>query len=283
MTEFQQTIEREISLSGVGVHTGLRAAITLKPAPPDYGVIFIRTDLPGRPAIPARVEYISGSERGTSLSRNQAEVRTVEHLLAALRGREVDNLAVEMSGPEPPMEDGSSLPFTNLIKTAGLKTQPVPRRHLLLTEPVYLVRGEGIMAALPADELRIALTINFSHRHLQSQYLSISLTPEVFEKEISPARTFGFLSDAEALKKKGLIKGTTLRNTVVIGDEGVINPEGLRFPDECVRHKILDLLGDLSLLRHPLKALIIAVKSGHALNLALIRKIQEVADGKRNV
>lgn len=277
MTESQQTITRETSLSGVGVHTGLSATITLKPAPPDHGIVFTRTDMPGCPSIPARVEFISGSERGTRLSRDGAEVRTVEHLLAALRSHQVDNLAIEMDGPEPPMEDGSALPFTRMLKTAGLRPQDAPRRSFFLPGPVYLVQGEGVMVALPAEELRIAFTIDFAHPHLRSQYLSLSLDPETFEGEIAPARTFGFLSDAEKLRKKGLIKGTTLQNTVVIGDEGVLNPEGLRFPDECVRHKILDLLGDLCLLRHPLRALIIAAKSGHAMNLALVRKIKEVA------
>jgi UDP-3-O-[3-hydroxymyristoyl] N-acetylglucosamine deacetylase/3-hydroxyacyl-[acyl-carrier-protein] dehydratase len=280
LTEYQQTIKSEVALEGKGVHTGQTTRMVLKPAPPDQGVVFLRSDLNASPPLPADIQYISSSERGTSLRRGAVEVRTVEHLLAALSGLGVDNLTVDMNGPEPPMGDGSSLPFVGLIKTAGLQPQSASRKYLKLRETIYLIAGESVLVGLPLPELRIAFTIDFSHPHLRSQYLCLSLTPEGFEKEIGSARTFGFLRDARPLLEKGLIKGTTLRNTVVIGDDGIVNPEGLRFPDEFVRHKILDLLGDLYLLGHPLQALIVAIKSGHTANLAFVKKIKEVSDGR---
>lgn len=276
MTEAQKTIGKEVSIEGIGVHTGLSARVVLKPAPADHGVTFVRTDRPGTSPIPATVDFVSDTGRGTSLASGAGVARTVEHLLAALGGFGVDNLTVEMDGPELPMGDGSALPYSRLLRSAGIRELPEPRRFFPLKAPVYLVEGDGVMVALPADGLRLAFTISFGHARIGSQYLSLAVTPETFEKEIASARTFGFYRDALPLIEKGLIKGSSLDNTVVIGEDAVFSREGLRFPDECVRHKILDLLGDLFLLGGPLKALVLAVKSGHTLNIKFVKKLREV-------
>ena len=278
MAEYQHTIKKEVSIRGRGLHTARPVRLRLRPAPPDSGVIFIRSDLPARPRIPARIEYLAGVERGTSLSNESGEVRTVEHLLAALSGAGIDNLAAELDGPECPVGDGSALPFLEELQQAGLARQEVLRRWFSLSRPVYLVEGENILLALPADRLRIACTINFPAYRQATQFLDLTITPESFARQIAPARTFGFLKDALPLLEKGLIRGTGLENTVVIGEEAIISAGGLRFPDEFVRHKILDLLGDLFLLGRPLRALLVAVKSGHKIHTSFIRKLKEAED-----
>lgn len=273
--EPQKTIAQEASLRGIGVHTGVETTVVVKPAPVDQGILFIRTDLPGRPEIPAEVSAVTDTGRGTTLGVNGGEVRTVEHLLAALAGLGIDNAVVEMDGPELPMGDGSSLPFIRMILAAGIRELSRPRSFYSLTEPVYLVEADGIMVALPADDLRIACTIAFGRPQLDSQYLSLTITPTIFERDLAPARTFGFYRDALPLMERGLIRGTSLDNTVVIGEDAIFSSDGLRFTDECVRHKILDLVGDLSLVGRPLRALIIAIKPGHRLNIEFIGKMKE--------
>jgi len=274
--ELQKTIAREASLDGIGVHTGIDTKVVIKPASPDHGVIFRRMDLPGCPETSATVSAVTDTSRGTTLGRAGGEVRTVEHLLAVLTGLGIDNAIVEMDGPELPMGDGSSLPFLRMIQAAGIQELGKPRVFCSISKPVGVTGSDGVIVALPADELRIACTIAFGHPQLDSQYLSLPITPSVFEREVSPARTFGFYRDALPLMERGLIKGTSLDNTVVIGEDAIFSRGGLRFPDECVRHKILDLLGDLFLLGRPLRALIVAIKSGHTLNVKFVHKLQEV-------
>ena len=260
-------------MSGIGVHTGIDTTVVLRPSPSDHGVLFVREDLPGRPEVPAGIDSVTGTARGTSLGGGVSGVQTVEHLLAALSGFDIDNVVVGMDGPEMPMGDGSALPFVGMIREAGVRELDRKRDVYSLPSPVYLTGAEGVLVALPADEFRIACTIAFGHPQLGSQYLSLPITPEVFEREVAPARTFGFYRDALPLMARGLIRGTSLDNTVVIGEDAVFSREGLRFPDECVRHKILDLIGDLSLLGRGLRALILAIKPGHQLNVEFIRKI----------
>ena len=278
MADHQHTIKKEVSIRGRGLHTARPVRLRLRPAPPDAGVIFIRSDLPGRPRIPARIENLSGVERGTSLSKGEGEVRTVEHLLAALAGAGIDNLEAELDGPECPLGDGSALPFLKELQEAGRARQEVSRSYVSPSRPVYLVEGKNILLALPADRLRIVYTINFPAFREATQFLDLTITPEIFARELAPARTFGFLKDALPLLEKGLIRSTGLENTVVIGEDAIFSSGGLRFPDEFVRHKMLDLMGDLYLLGRPLRALVVAVKAGHAIHTRFIQKIQEADD-----
>ena len=274
--EYQKTITREVSLHGIGVHSGVKTTLALKPAPADNGIIFRRVDLPGRPIVRATADAVIGTDHGTTLGIEGGEVRTIEHLMAALSGLGIDNAEVEIDGPEVPMMDGSALPFIKMIRRAGTRELKKPREVISLSRPVYLIESELFLAAFPADKLRISCTIAFNHPMLRSQYLSRPINPDIFEKEIAPARTFGFYRDALPLLERGLIKGTSLENTVVIGEDNIFSRDGLRFPDECIRHKILDLLGDLSLLGHPIKAMIVAIKPGHDINIKLVKKMREV-------
>ncbi len=274
--EYQKTIEQESSLQGIGVHSGIETTLVLKPAAADQGITFRRVDLPGKPLVRAAADAVIGTDHGTTLGLEGGDVRTIEHLMAALAGLEIDNAEVEIDGPEVPMMDGSALPFVEVIRRAGARKLKKPREVISLSRPVYLIESGLFLAAFPADQLRISCTIAFNHPMLRSQYLSLPINPDNFEKEIAPARTFGFYRDALTLLERGLIKGTSLENTVVIGEDNIFSRDGLRFPDECVRHKIMDLTGDLSLLGHPIKAMIVAIKPGHDINIKLVKKIREV-------
>ncbi len=274
--EYQKTIEQESSLQGIGVHSGIETTLVLKPADADHGITFRRVDLPGKPLVRAAADAVIGTDHGTTLGMEGGEVRTIEHLMAALSGLGIDNAEIEIDGPEVPMMDGCAVPFIEMIRTAGIRELTEPREIITLPRPVYLIESELFLAAFPADELRISCTIAFNHPMLRSQYLSLPINPGTFEEGIAPARTFGFYRDAVGLLERGLIKGTSLENTVVIGEDDIFCQGGLRFPDECIRHKILDLLGDLSLLGHPIKAMIVAIKPGHDINIRLVKKIGEV-------
>ncbi len=275
---FQKTLARPARCRGIGVHTGLDAELEIKPASADRGIVFLRSDLPGSPPIPARVEAVSQTARGTSLGGAEAGVKTVEHLLAVLSGLEIDNAVVEMNGPELPMGDGSALPFLELVRSAGTRELPAPRRFFHLPRPLSVESRSGILVALPAARLRIACTIAFGDPLLDAQFQDLAVTPEVFRDQLAPARTFGFYREAVELLKQGLIRGTGLDNTVVIGPGAVFSRGGLRFADECVRHKILDLIGDLALLGGPLRATILAVRPGHQINVELVKKIKEACN-----
>lgn len=279
MPDHERTIRRRVALRGRGVHSGRAAGLVLSPAPSGSGVVFVRSDLAARPEIPARIAFLAGTFRGISLGAEGAEVRVVEHLLAAAAGLGVDNLRAEVDGPELPIGDGSALPFVRLLREAGLEDQECPRTYCALPSPVRIAGEGGLIAAFPSDSLTIHYAIAFDHPLLRSQFLSLAIAEERFAAQIAPARTFGFLRDALPLIEKGLIKGTSLDNTVVVGDDAVFSREGLRFPDEFVRHKILDLLGDLVLLGKRLKAEIVALKGGHGLHARLIAAIQEVCHG----
>jgi UDP-3-O-[3-hydroxymyristoyl] N-acetylglucosamine deacetylase len=273
--EYQKTIAREASLHGTGVHSGIETNLVLKPANADHGITFRRVDLPGSPTVKATADAVIGTNRGTTLGLEGGEVLTIEHLMAVLSGLQIDNAEIEIDGPEVPMMDGCALPFIEMIRTAGIRELKKSREIISLSRPVYIVGSGVFLAAFPADELRICCTIAFDHPMLRAQYLSLPINPDVFEEEIAPARTFGFYREALPLLERGLIKGTSLENTVVIGEDNIFSRGGLRFPDECVRHKILDLLGDLSLLGNPVKATIVAIKPGHNINITFVKKILE--------
>jgi UDP-3-O-[3-hydroxymyristoyl] N-acetylglucosamine deacetylase/3-hydroxyacyl-[acyl-carrier-protein] dehydratase len=276
----QFTLEKPVSYSGVGLHTGKDTTITFKPAPPNSGITFVRVDAPNRPAIQvtsSNVRQIEEQSRRTTLGENYYEVHTVEHVLSALYGLEIDNALIEIDADEPPEpEDGSVASYVDALDRAGRLEQPdSPRKVLRITEPVSVSCFGADLAVIPCDTLRISFTIDYGHPVLGAQYFSIDLDPDGFRREIAPARTFCFYKDVKALQDKNLIRGGTLDNAIVIGDEGILNREPLRFRDEFVRHKILDLIGDLSLLGMRLQGHVISAKSGHASNVQFVRRIEE--------
>jgi UDP-3-O-[3-hydroxymyristoyl] N-acetylglucosamine deacetylase len=274
---FQRTLRRTVYCAGIGVHSGHKVTLTLKPAPADTGLVFRRTDLGGL-EIPAHVSHVAGTSYATVLARGTAKVETVEHLLSALVSQGIDNAYIELNQSEVPIMDGSAAPFVYLIREdAGIKKLSVPRRYLRVTRPLSLNHGDKQISLYPADELKVTYTINFDHPLLRHQTRSIGLTEESFIEEIAPARTFGFLKDVEALRQKGLALGGSLDNAIVLGETGVLN-NTLRFEDEFVRHKILDVIGDLALVGHPIIGHIVAHRGGHGLHTAFAAQILEQRD-----
>ncbi len=274
--ESQTTVAAETSVSGIGLHTGCLSTLTFKPAPPDTGIVFRRVDLAGAPIIPATLDHVLNTSLRTAIGVGTAEVNTVEHVLAALVGLGIDNALVEVDAPETPGADGSALPFVKALRKAGLTEQDRPRRYYEILDPVRHRHEDALMTIEPSDGFRISMTISFDHPAIGTQLASFAITPEVFEREIAPARTFGFLCHMRSLMSQGIIQGVSLENSVVIGDEGVLNDD-LRFPDEFVRHKILDLMGDLYLLGRPLRGHVTAAKTGHASHVAFSRRLRQQA------
>jgi UDP-3-O-[3-hydroxymyristoyl] N-acetylglucosamine deacetylase len=251
--------------------------MTLRPAPADSGIRFKRMDLNGL-EVPASVGLVAGLSYATVLARDGARVETVEHLLSALVSQGIDNVIVELSTPEVPIMDGSAAPFIYLIREeAGIRRLGSPRNYLKVTRAVSLTSGDKHIALYPADELRVSYTISFDHPLLRHQSRTIVIDEESFVEEIAPARTFGFLKEVETLRQKGLALGGSLDNAVVLGETGVLN-NTLRFEDEFVRHKILDLIGDLALVGYPIVGHIVAHRGGHALHTAFASKLLEERD-----
>ncbi len=269
----QRSLRQRTSLEGVGLHSGRKVKLTLVPAPADSGISFVRTDLSPRVEIPALAEYVVDTMLNTSLGKGSVRVGTVEHLLAALYGCGIDNASVELDGPEVPILDGSCAPWVVLINEAGVREQRANRRFLLLRKPITVVDGDKRARLTPAARFSISYTIDFKHPLISDQTLRIDFSDRAFLKEIARARTFGFKRDVERMHRAGLALGGSLENAVVVDDFHILNPDGLRYPDEFVRHKILDAIGDLSLLGMPLLGHFSAVKSGHALNHQLVRKL----------
>ena len=274
--QLQRTIKKVVSYKGTGLHLGREVTLTLESAPPGSGIVFVREDLPGSPQIKASVNKVVSNVRGTSLGEGKTRVRTVEHILAALAGLRIDNINIKMNEEEVPAGDGSALPFVKLIQEAGIVEQATARRFLIIKKPLWIEEEDRRLVVLPHDGLRITYTVDFPHSPLKSQFAEFDINEEVFTKEIAPSRTFGFMEEVEELKEQGLVQGGSLQNAVVIGEEGIINKEGLRFPNEPVRHKILDLIGDLYLLGRPIQAHIMAVKSGHLFHVKLIQQLEEL-------
>ena len=266
----QTTLAASISYSGNGLHSGKPVTMTLKPAAPDTGIVFIRTDLPDQPEIHAKAELVTSTLRATTISENGAQVFTVEHLLASLAMMHVDNCHIEMNSPEPPVADGSGLVFAQLVLKAGRKEQDAERKVYKVDRAFSVYDGDKYIVMLPYDGVRISFTSINPHPLLGTQYKDVELTEESFLKEIAPARTIGFMNEVEQMKKMGLGLGGNLENAVVYDDTKCLSVP--RFPDELVRHKILDVLGDLFLLG-PWEGHVIAVKSGHAYNSQLAKQI----------
>jgi UDP-3-O-[3-hydroxymyristoyl] N-acetylglucosamine deacetylase/3-hydroxyacyl-[acyl-carrier-protein] dehydratase len=273
--EKQRTIANQATVKGIGLHSGSKATIVFKPAGVDSGIKFVRSDIAHRPVIDVSVKNLflkTGSIRYSYLEKDGIQIYTIEHLLAALSGLAIDNLTIEIDSEEVPGFDGSSLGFLRELKKAGIIEQEKERRHYSIKEPIYVEDNGSSIIALPAQELKISYTLDYNHNYINSDYLELIATPEVFEKELAPARTFCLEDEVRHLKDQGLGKGANYENTLVVGKNGVIKNK-LRFQDEFVRHKMLDLLGDLYILGEPLKAHVIAVKSGHSLNMKLVKKI----------
>ncbi|MBI3269737.1 MAG: UDP-3-O-[3-hydroxymyristoyl] N-acetylglucosamine deacetylase [Planctomycetes bacterium] len=278
----ERTLQKPVQLSGAGLFLGRPATARILPGAPSTGIVFVRTDLPDRPRIPATPDNVFARPRRTSLGKEGREVETVEHLLAAFAGLGLDNLEVELSGPEVPAGDGSAKPWTDLLASAGIAPQPAPRKVFEVREPISVLDGEASLVALPAkDGLTLSVTADHAPGILPAQALTFTVEPAAFVREIAPARTFCLQAEAEALLAQGQGKGGTTQNTLVIGADGRPLENQFRFADEFVRHKVLDLLGDLSLLGAGLRAHVVAVRSGHVANLLLVRKLARAMDERR--
>ncbi|MDP1570269.1 MAG: UDP-3-O-acyl-N-acetylglucosamine deacetylase [Vicinamibacterales bacterium] len=270
----QRTLRRQISCAGIGLHSGNKVTLTLKPAPAGTGILFRRVDL--GVDIPATVAHVTGIQYATVLGKDGATVETVEHLLAALTSASIDNVIVELNQREVPIMDGSAAPFLYLLHEAGVKRLAAPRQYLKVLRPVTVSSGDKRVAVYPSDHFKVSYTISFDHPLLRHQSRTARITEQSFAEDLAPARTFGFLKEVEWLRQQGLALGGSLDNAVVIGDTGVLN--ALRFEDEFVRHKILDAVGDLTLLGRPLLGHVVAHRAGHALHTSLAARLLEDVD-----
>jgi UDP-3-O-[3-hydroxymyristoyl] N-acetylglucosamine deacetylase len=263
------------------LHSGNKVNLTLKPAPANFGIRFRRTDL-GDYEVPATVHNLAGIQLATGLARNQVSVETVEHLLAALVSVGVDNVAIELNSPEVPIMDGSAAPFIYLIHEAGVKRLPMPRKYLKIIRPIAISRGDKRIALYPSDHFKVTYSISYDHPLLRHQSRTLRVTEDSFVEELAPARTFTFLKDVEMLRQNGLALGGSLDNAIVLGETGVLN-NALRFADEFVRHKMLDAIGDLALVGHPVIGHLVAHRAGHALHTEFAAKILEESHAWRLV
>jgi UDP-3-O-[3-hydroxymyristoyl] N-acetylglucosamine deacetylase/3-hydroxyacyl-[acyl-carrier-protein] dehydratase len=269
----QQTLNRAATYSGVGLHSGNKVTMTFLPAAPNTGIRFRRTDLEGKPELEAKVENVVENNRSTTLAKGHTRVHTVEHVLATFAGYGVDNAVVELDSNEPPIADGSAREYCHLIEEAGIVPQDERREPYVITEPIELEMGETVMSLFPDEGFKISCT-SADRGGRFTQFYSVDVTPKTWEKELAHARTFCFYDEIEFLIKNGLIKGGSLENAVVIRDDAVLTTEPLRYPEEFVRHKILDIVGDLFLLGRPIHGHLVAVKPSHAGNCELVRRIQ---------
>ena len=268
----QRTLAKPVSCTGVGMQSGKPVCVTIKPAPVNHGVKFVRTDLPNNPIISAHFHSVVDTSLATVIGSDGIIVSTIEHLMAALAGLSIDNALVEMDDYEVPMMDGSAGPFTALINSGGIEEQTRPRCFFVVSEPIELKESDRKVGIYPARSMRITYTIEFNHPLVKEQSYSLEMSDTLFEREISRARTFGFMHDVEYLKRYGFAQGGSLDNAIVIDKDQILNNEGLRYPNEFVRHKILDCIGDFSLLGMPVLGHIVAYKSGHGFNHAFLEK-----------
>ena len=302
----QRTLQKEVSLWGTGLHTGKECMITFKPAPVNYGYRFVRTDIENSPEIPALIENVIDVLRGTTIGLNDVKVHTTEHVLGALYGLQIDNCRIELSGPEPPVMDGSSAPFAKALMEAGFQEQDEPKNYLVIDETIeYHDAENGVdIVALPLDDFRMTVMVDYKNPALGSQHSGLFNLETEFVKDFSPSRTFCFLSEVEALANQGIIKGGDIDNAIVIidktlqkeeldalglklgidsehlvlGENGILNNRELRFKNEPARHKLLDLLGDIALLGMPIRAQVLAARPGHASNVEFVKQLKKYAD-----
>lgn len=271
---YERTIQQKISVSGMGLFTGEKSRVTFCPALAETGIVFRRVDLPGHPEIPAILEAVVPSSRCTKLAVGGASVQMVEHLLSAISGLGIDNLLIEVEGPEIPAVDGSSLPFVLALEEAKISLQATKKRIRKIQTPVHWSEGDVHLVALPSEEFRLSYTLHYPQSKLiGSQFYSIALDPEKYKNEIAPCRTFSLYEEIAPFIAKGLLKGGGLENALVIKEDKIANPDGARFPDEMVRHKILDLIGDLALIGTPFLGHVIAIRSGHASHISFGKQL----------
>lgn len=271
----QKTLKQSVSLSGIGLFTGAKVTLTIHPARANSGIIFQRSDIPGKPELIADLDHVVSTPRCTILGNHKFTVHTVEHILAALSGMGIDNALLEISGPEVPIMDGSSEAFVEAILKGGISGLDEEKKSLTLKYPISWSKGEVHLVAMPAPEFRVSYTLHFPESAiLNSQYFSVAVNPQNFAEEIASCRTFCLYEEIAPFIESGLIKGGGLDNAVIIKNDVVINPDGIRFPNEMVRHKILDVIGDLSLIP-PFDAHVIAIRSGHASNVKFARELEK--------
>lgn len=271
----QRTLKSIVRTSGVGLHTGERVDLVLCPAAVDQGIRFVRSDLPGRPGVPARMDQVTDTRLSTMIEQGAARVSTVEHLMSALAGLGVDNAVIEISGPEVPILDGSSAPFVFLIQSVGLLEQEALRRYLRIVQPIEVSNGDKIARFEPYDGFRMTYEGLFDHPAIQAtgSAVTIDFSRTSYVREVARARTFGFTREVESLRNQGLALGGSMDNAIVMDEFRILNADGLRYADEFLRHKILDAVGDLYLLGHPLIGAFTGIKSGHALNNVAARAL----------
>jgi len=277
VSQRQRTIKDPVSVEGVGLQTGKKVKLSFKSSPAGSGINFIRTDLPNKPLLNLQSIDLNDSasaERRTALGLGPMQIQTTEHLLSALSGLSIDNIIIELDSPELPGLDGSAKDFCALLRKAGIAEQGGPKRELKVDRPVWCKSADGLIAVFPDDEFKVSYTLSYKSPAIGTQFYNITVNEKSFEGEIAPARTFCLEEEAAELLRQGLGKGATCENTLVMGKAGPIDTV-LRFPDEPVRHKILDLIGDLYILGMPVIGHVVAIKSGHALNMELVRKLKE--------
>ena len=279
----QRTIRKKVKVEGIGLHTGEPASVIFKPAPVDTGIHVVRNDLPGSPSIAVAAEHVRATQMATTLGGPAFSVSTVEHCLSSLAAFRIDNLIIELSGPEIPIGDGSAFVFMEALLAAGFAEQEEPRKYAYITQPIFYGDGEKHAYVAPYNGLRVTCTIDFPHPSIGRQKMDLDINETSFARELSRARTFGFLKDVEAMRAKGLARGGSLDNAVVLDHERVMNPEGLRYADEFVRHKMLDALGDLVTLGMPLMGHLVLYRAGHDVMNRLVRKIIESPECYRHV
>jgi UDP-3-O-[3-hydroxymyristoyl] N-acetylglucosamine deacetylase len=268
----QRTITKPVNCTGVGIHSGKKVNLAIKPAPPNHGIKFIRKDLLNCPVISAHFNMVVDTSLATVIGYEGFIVSTIEHLMASFAGLSIDNALVEVDSYEMPIMDGSAGPFTSMIKSAGIKELDAPRYFFIVKEPIELIEEGKMVGIYPCSTYKITCTIEYDHPLINQQSYSVEVSDHVWEQDISRARTFGFLHEYEYLKQYGLARGVTLENVIAIDDKDVLNESGLRFQNEFVRHKILDCIGDFSLLGMPILGHVVAKKAGHAFNHSFLKK-----------
>lgn len=268
----QRTVARSVKCTGLGVHSGKTVNMTIRPAPANHGIKFVRTDLPGSPEIPAHFNRVVDTSLATVIGYNGCIVSTIEHLMASFAGLSIDNAVVELDAYEVPIMDGSAGPFTEAIRSTGIREQDGPRCFFMINSPIELGDGNRSVAIYPDRTFRITCTIDFNHPLVGEQTITVELNDDLFDTEISRARTFGFFHEVEYLKRYGFARGGSLENAVVLTADGVMNESGLRYQDEFVRHKLLDCIGDFSLLGMPMMGHVVTHRSGHAFNHAFLER-----------
>jgi UDP-3-O-[3-hydroxymyristoyl] N-acetylglucosamine deacetylase len=279
----QRTIRKKIEVNGIGLHTGKPASLKFCPAPEGTGIYFVRNDLPGCPAISTRAEFVQATTMATTLGGAEFKVSTVEHCLSALAAFRIDNLFIELSGPEIPIGDGSAKVFLDAILEAGVVEQGEPRKYAYISQPIYYGTEDKHAYVVPYNGLRVTCTIEFPHPKIGRQTIDIDINEHSFARDVARARTFGFMRDVEELRARGLALGASLENAIALDHVDILNPEGLRYPDEFVRHKVLDALGDLVTLGMPLMGHLVLFRAGHDVMNRLVRTILDSPDSYRHI